>query len=379
MSNDRFVSPCPPPEGAVRELLTILIEEAAEVQQRATKALRFGVEEVQPGQDLSNAIRLGREVGDFQEVLNRLIDAGTIPLASIEDGRANKRRQLDKFMQSAPASPTTQPADVSDPLARIDYPDGEWMPRMWDLALASSDHGEVGSALTLKAVAASHGYRASFVQQEVPDELADAGPREILSTVAAPADAPVEDSLVGRTMDEDGIINWYVRPVDGVARSVTPAPMAELPLGFFSVPNGLHPDTAHLVSAFASALAAKLRLSEVKYGWTANWMRPDWREELTAELLRHVHKGDPVDAAAYCAFAWHHGWSVAPSPQPQPDAALVEAESEVINAVVALDEIGSFHDRTFGSPVFNAARGRMREALGALRTARQDGQTEGEG
>ncbi|MGR0185487.1 hypothetical protein [Azospirillum aestuarii] len=99
------------------------------------------------------------------------------------------------------------------------------------------------------------------------------------------------------------------------ARSVTSAPTqpAPLPVGYIPLPNGLHPDTADLVCDFAVAMAEKLRASEVKYGWDTNWKRLNWRDELTAELLRHVHKGDPRDVAAYCAFAWHHGWNVAPA------------------------------------------------------------------
>ncbi|WP_434619273.1 hypothetical protein [Azospirillum sp. B2RO_4] len=81
----------------------------------------------------------------------------------------------------------------------------------------------------------------------------------------------------------------------------------------FMIPEGLHPNTATLVRDFAEAMAKKLRAFEVKHGWTANWMRPDWRGELAAELLRHVHKGDPIDVAAYAAFAWFHGWSVTPA------------------------------------------------------------------
>lgn len=39
-------------------LLSILAEECCEVGQRVSKALRFGLDEVQPGQDLSNAERI---------------------------------------------------------------------------------------------------------------------------------------------------------------------------------------------------------------------------------------------------------------------------------------------------------------------------------
>lgn len=43
-------------------LLTILAEECAEVAQRATKALRFGMDEAQPGQPYTNEQRLEEEL-----------------------------------------------------------------------------------------------------------------------------------------------------------------------------------------------------------------------------------------------------------------------------------------------------------------------------
>ncbi len=96
---DRFKSPCAPPEGIEREAAEILIEECAEVQQRATKLLRFGVREVQPGQPHDNAYRLGMEVGDLLETIDLAMEAGIVTLAGIEAGRASKRRQLARFMQ----------------------------------------------------------------------------------------------------------------------------------------------------------------------------------------------------------------------------------------------------------------------------------------
>ncbi len=45
---EKFTTPAPLPTAYQREILTILIEECAEVQQRATKMLRFGIEETQP-------------------------------------------------------------------------------------------------------------------------------------------------------------------------------------------------------------------------------------------------------------------------------------------------------------------------------------------
>lgn len=95
-----FVSPEPPPTPYQRELLEILIEECAEVQQRATKMLRFGVQEIQPGQDLTNAQRLAREYGDVTEVADRLSEIGLMPQRDIAEGRFSKRRQLAKYLQN---------------------------------------------------------------------------------------------------------------------------------------------------------------------------------------------------------------------------------------------------------------------------------------
>ena len=96
---EKFVSPCPPPTPREAELLACLIEECAEVQQRATKMLRFGVLEVQPGQPCSNMQRLSAEVGDLLEVLDVARIAGLMDRNEIDIGRDAKRCQLAKFLQ----------------------------------------------------------------------------------------------------------------------------------------------------------------------------------------------------------------------------------------------------------------------------------------
>lgn len=53
-------------------LLTCVAEECLEVAQRATKALRFGLSEVQPGQPLNNAQRIAEELIDLFAVLRML-------------------------------------------------------------------------------------------------------------------------------------------------------------------------------------------------------------------------------------------------------------------------------------------------------------------
>lgn len=50
-------------------LLTLMAEEAVEIAQRATKAIRFGLDEVQSGQDLTNRQRLMLEIFDFLTIL----------------------------------------------------------------------------------------------------------------------------------------------------------------------------------------------------------------------------------------------------------------------------------------------------------------------
>jgi hypothetical protein len=100
---DRFVSPCKPPEGRTRELLTILAEEAAEATQRATKALRFGIEEVQPGQPLSNSTRLAAEIGDFIAVVQLLLADGILHEREVEVAIEAKKEKIVKWLQTESA------------------------------------------------------------------------------------------------------------------------------------------------------------------------------------------------------------------------------------------------------------------------------------
>lgn len=104
MTNDRHVSDFDPPNGEERELLEILHEECNEVGQRISKAMRFGLPEIQPDQLLKNSERIGHEAGELQEVLDRLILNGTIRPIDLLHGRNNKRRKLPQYLQE-PATP----------------------------------------------------------------------------------------------------------------------------------------------------------------------------------------------------------------------------------------------------------------------------------
>ena len=60
-------------------LLICLAEECTEVTQRVTKQLRFGSDEVQPGQPLNNAERTAGELNDLLATHGRLIETRALP------------------------------------------------------------------------------------------------------------------------------------------------------------------------------------------------------------------------------------------------------------------------------------------------------------
>ncbi|WP_022729743.1 MazG nucleotide pyrophosphohydrolase domain-containing protein [Fodinicurvata sediminis] len=98
---EKFISPEPAPEGLERELLTILAEECCEIGQRVTKALRFGVREIQPGQSLTNDERIAEEVGDLLAVLVRLQEMGLLSNETITDSFESKQKKLGRYLQNS--------------------------------------------------------------------------------------------------------------------------------------------------------------------------------------------------------------------------------------------------------------------------------------
>ncbi len=78
-------------------LLTLLTEECAEVQQRATKAMRFGLLEVQEGQKLDNAERIIDEFHDLIAVVILMERESIIPHAfpSAEELEVKIKKKLD--------------------------------------------------------------------------------------------------------------------------------------------------------------------------------------------------------------------------------------------------------------------------------------------
>jgi hypothetical protein len=88
-------------------LLCILAEECSEVAQRASKALRFGLAEVQPGQTLTNAQRIMEEVNDFIAVYQMLAGPVVAPTSPLFEGNAGdwtaaiktKQEKVEKFLR----------------------------------------------------------------------------------------------------------------------------------------------------------------------------------------------------------------------------------------------------------------------------------------
>lgn len=77
-------------------LLVILAEECAEVAKETSKALRFGMGEVMPGQSLNNRERILRELNDLWAVVE-MLDLQHVDRDAIE----RKKIKVHEFMRYA--------------------------------------------------------------------------------------------------------------------------------------------------------------------------------------------------------------------------------------------------------------------------------------
>ena len=82
-------------------IATTAAEECNEVAQRISKALRFGWEEVQPGQPLTNAERVAEEYRDLTAMMHMLVGEGLIQpdFAPNSQQIINKISKVERFMQ----------------------------------------------------------------------------------------------------------------------------------------------------------------------------------------------------------------------------------------------------------------------------------------
>ena len=79
-------------------LLACLAEECDEVGQRALKALRFGLLEVQPEQNKTNWQRIQDELIDLLAVMEMLEDAAGSTYFIPRERIADKKKKVEKFM-----------------------------------------------------------------------------------------------------------------------------------------------------------------------------------------------------------------------------------------------------------------------------------------
>lgn len=81
-------------------LLLQIAEEAAEVGQRAAKAARFGLGEIQPGQEKTNVRRLQEEILDLEAVIGMIPEVDeSWPEGEVAAAFAAKRAKVEKFLE----------------------------------------------------------------------------------------------------------------------------------------------------------------------------------------------------------------------------------------------------------------------------------------
>lgn len=88
-------------------LLTILAEECNEVAQRTSKALRFGLSEVQKGSEFTNAERIMREFAELLCLYQMLQHRGCLPPIDAALVKA-KEAKVIKFLAYAEECHTLQ-------------------------------------------------------------------------------------------------------------------------------------------------------------------------------------------------------------------------------------------------------------------------------
>ena len=85
-------------------LLTCLMEECAEIQKAAAKALRFGLDDYAPNSDSTNAEDIAAEIIDLVAVVEMLREENIIPSITDNDSKIaidKKKEKVKKYMDYA--------------------------------------------------------------------------------------------------------------------------------------------------------------------------------------------------------------------------------------------------------------------------------------
>lgn len=90
-------------------LLWVLSEECNEVGQRASKAARFGLQEIEPGQTLNNAERIIGEYADLAAAFEMLTEEGYLPPAFLRELIDAKKVKVERFLRYSQLCGTLTP------------------------------------------------------------------------------------------------------------------------------------------------------------------------------------------------------------------------------------------------------------------------------
>lgn len=78
--------------------LLLLAEECAEVTQRVSKSLRFGNNETQKGQELSNKERLSNELMDLLTIVDILKEKNLIDINAFNYHKEEKINKINEYL-----------------------------------------------------------------------------------------------------------------------------------------------------------------------------------------------------------------------------------------------------------------------------------------
>ena len=82
-------------------LLIILSEECAELSKNVSKALRFGLEDKEPNQDLTNQEKIVSEFNDLYSVMMMIVEDVGIPNILTIEAINKKKEKVLKYMKYA--------------------------------------------------------------------------------------------------------------------------------------------------------------------------------------------------------------------------------------------------------------------------------------
>lgn len=81
----------------IKETMSILQEECAEVIQAVSKINRFGLDNYKPGKPKTNKEHLEEELGDLLAMIDILRDAGVVSFGAMETAKQNKIEKLKQW------------------------------------------------------------------------------------------------------------------------------------------------------------------------------------------------------------------------------------------------------------------------------------------